>query len=198
MLGSGNLGLVYLMDERRRLTLEEIDARHPKLIPALRAHPTHRLAARALRDHGARRARARAAPSTSKRTTASRERIRSTPFSSTAPRPSARARRLRARGRHHRRQLLRRGPRRGLRVRGADLVPRRPRWPADETVRALSGGTRTAAPSRSSAPRRLHGVLAGWRAELNDGRVEITETPPAPPAEAPAPRPRAQAPRRGG
>ena len=39
VLGSGNLGLVYLMEERRRLTLEEIDERHPKLIPALRSHP---------------------------------------------------------------------------------------------------------------------------------------------------------------
>ncbi len=39
VLGSGNLGLVYLMEERRRLTLEEIDERHPELIPALRAHP---------------------------------------------------------------------------------------------------------------------------------------------------------------
>jgi uncharacterized membrane protein YvlD (DUF360 family) len=39
VLGSGNLGLVYLMDEPRRLTLEEIEARHPKLVPALRAHP---------------------------------------------------------------------------------------------------------------------------------------------------------------
>ena len=39
VLGSGNLGLVYLMEEPRRLTLEEIDARHPKLLPALRAHP---------------------------------------------------------------------------------------------------------------------------------------------------------------
>ncbi len=29
VLGSGNLGLVYLMEERRRLTLEEIDERHP-------------------------------------------------------------------------------------------------------------------------------------------------------------------------
>jgi hypothetical protein len=38
VLGSGNLGLVYLMDEKRRMTLEEIDARHPKLIPALREH----------------------------------------------------------------------------------------------------------------------------------------------------------------
>ena len=39
VLGSGNLGLVYLMEERRRLTLEEIEARHPELLPALRSHP---------------------------------------------------------------------------------------------------------------------------------------------------------------
>jgi uncharacterized membrane protein YvlD (DUF360 family) len=39
VLGSGNLGLVYLMDEKRRLTLEEIDERHPRLIAELRAHP---------------------------------------------------------------------------------------------------------------------------------------------------------------
>ena len=39
VLGSGNLGLVYLMEERRRLTLEEIEARHPELVPALRSHP---------------------------------------------------------------------------------------------------------------------------------------------------------------
>jgi uncharacterized membrane protein YvlD (DUF360 family) len=39
VLGSGNLGLVYLMQERRRLTLEEIDASHPRLLPALREHP---------------------------------------------------------------------------------------------------------------------------------------------------------------
>jgi uncharacterized membrane protein YvlD (DUF360 family) len=39
VLGSGNLGLVYLMDVERRLTREEIDERHPALIPALREHP---------------------------------------------------------------------------------------------------------------------------------------------------------------
>jgi uncharacterized membrane protein YvlD (DUF360 family) len=39
VLGSGNLGLVYLMEEPRRLTLEEIEERHPDLIPALRRHP---------------------------------------------------------------------------------------------------------------------------------------------------------------
>ena len=39
VLGSGNLGLVYLMEEPRRLTLEELGERHPELIPALRSHP---------------------------------------------------------------------------------------------------------------------------------------------------------------
>jgi uncharacterized membrane protein YvlD (DUF360 family) len=39
VLGSGNLGLIYLMEERRRLTLEEIEERHPQLLPALREHP---------------------------------------------------------------------------------------------------------------------------------------------------------------
>jgi uncharacterized membrane protein YvlD (DUF360 family)/predicted AlkP superfamily pyrophosphatase or phosphodiesterase len=39
VLGSGNLGLIYLMEEPRRLTLEELNERHPRLVPALREHP---------------------------------------------------------------------------------------------------------------------------------------------------------------
>ena len=39
VLGSGNLGLVYLMEQPRRLTLEEIEAANPRLLPALRSHP---------------------------------------------------------------------------------------------------------------------------------------------------------------
>jgi uncharacterized membrane protein YvlD (DUF360 family) len=39
VLGSGNLGLIYLMEEPRRLTREEIEERHPRLIPALTSHP---------------------------------------------------------------------------------------------------------------------------------------------------------------
>jgi len=39
VLGSGNLGLVYLMDAERRMSLEEIEKRHPRLVSALRAHP---------------------------------------------------------------------------------------------------------------------------------------------------------------
>jgi hypothetical protein len=39
VLGSGNLGLIYLMEEKRRLTAEEIDDRHPRLLPSLCEHP---------------------------------------------------------------------------------------------------------------------------------------------------------------
>ena len=40
VMGSGNLGLIYLMDEPRRLTMEEIDdAASRTCSPALRAHP---------------------------------------------------------------------------------------------------------------------------------------------------------------
>ena len=39
VLGSGNLGLIYLMEEKRRLTMEEIEQRHPELLPALAGHP---------------------------------------------------------------------------------------------------------------------------------------------------------------
>jgi len=39
VLGSGNLGLVYLMEEQRRLSAEEIELRHPRLLPALAQHP---------------------------------------------------------------------------------------------------------------------------------------------------------------
>ncbi len=38
VLGSGNLGLIYLMEEERRLTLEEISERHPRLLPSLSEH----------------------------------------------------------------------------------------------------------------------------------------------------------------
>ena len=39
VLASGNLGLIYLMEERRRLSLEEIEERHPRLLRTLREHP---------------------------------------------------------------------------------------------------------------------------------------------------------------
>jgi hypothetical protein len=39
VLASGNLGLIYLMEKRHRLCLEEIDERHPRLLGILRRHP---------------------------------------------------------------------------------------------------------------------------------------------------------------
>jgi uncharacterized membrane protein YvlD (DUF360 family) len=53
VLGSGNLGLVYLMEEQVRLTREEIDVRQPKLIPALCAHPHIGWVLVASEEHGA-------------------------------------------------------------------------------------------------------------------------------------------------
>jgi len=53
VLGSGNLGLVYLMEEPRRLTLEEIEERHPQLLPALREHPHVGWILVRSREHGA-------------------------------------------------------------------------------------------------------------------------------------------------
>jgi uncharacterized membrane protein YvlD (DUF360 family) len=38
VLASGNLGLIYLMEESRRLSLEEIEERHPGFLEALRGH----------------------------------------------------------------------------------------------------------------------------------------------------------------
>ena len=76
VLGSGNLGLVYLMEEPRRLTLEEIEQRHPRSDPALRAHPHIGLLLVRSAEHGAGRPRRAAAPATSPRA-ASRARIRS-------------------------------------------------------------------------------------------------------------------------
>ena len=39
VLGSGNLGLVYLMEAEGRMTLEQLSARHPDLLPAVSKHP---------------------------------------------------------------------------------------------------------------------------------------------------------------
>ncbi len=39
VLGSGNLGLVYLVESPRRMTLEQLEQRHPRLIAALAGHP---------------------------------------------------------------------------------------------------------------------------------------------------------------
>ena len=157
VLGSGNLGLIYLMEEKRRLTLEEIDERHPELIPALREHPhvgwllvrsaQHGPVALGRRRHALSRRRPDRGRGPARRVLADRAA------------PPAAHRRLRARRRHHGRQLLRPRAGRGLRVRGADLLPRRPRRPADAPVHPLPGrlplAERADRRRRGRAPRAL-------------------------------------------
>ena len=60
-------------------------------------------------------------------------------------------RHVRQRRRHHGRQLLRPDARGGLRVRGADLVPRRAGRPADAAVHPRAAAAPACRPSRSSA-----------------------------------------------
>ena len=150
VLGSGNLGLVYLMEIDRRLTGEEIDARHPELIPALRAHPHIGWLLVRSAEHGAvvlgprRRQLPRRGPGRGRR-----------PARALLPHrgaPPAAHRRLRARRRHHDRQLLRPDARRGLRVRGAHLVPRRPGRPADARLHPRPRAAARSRRSRSWAP----------------------------------------------
>ena len=142
VLGSGNLGLVYLMEERRRLTLEEIDERHPKLVPALRAHPHVGWLLVRSAEHGALALGAGGSHHLDERPDRGRGPARRVlPDGAAAPAAHGR---LLERGRHHGRELLRPHARRGLRVRGADLLPRRARRPADPRVRARPAGAAAA------------------------------------------------------
>ena len=151
VLGSGNLGLVYLMEEPRRLTLEEIDARHPQLLPALRAHPHVGWLLVRSSEHGAVALGARGTHYLAEGRVEGEDPL--APFSPNAPRHLLRTDGFRARRRHHGRQLLRPRPGRGMRLRGADLLPRRHRRPADAALHPASGRTSRHRRSRSSAPR---------------------------------------------
>jgi uncharacterized membrane protein YvlD (DUF360 family) len=53
VLASGNLGLIYLMEEPRRLSMEEIEDRHPQLLETLRRHPHIGFLMVRSREHGA-------------------------------------------------------------------------------------------------------------------------------------------------
>ena len=132
VLGSGNLGLVYLMEEPRRLTLEELNERHPELIPSLRAHPHVGWLLVRSAEHGAVALGANGAHYLAEGKVEGEDPL--APFSAERSRPPAADGRVRPRGGHHGGQLLRPGARGGLRVRGADLLPRRPRGTADEAV----------------------------------------------------------------
>ena len=167
VMGSGNLGLVYLMEERRRLTLEEMNERHPDLIPALRNHPHVGWLLVRSSEHGPRRARRRRhALPRGRQGRGRRPAGRLLAERAAAPAPH---RRVRPRRRHHDRQLLRRRARDRLRVRGADLVPRRHRRPADAAVHPASRGARGARRRRSSARPPFTRSWSAGGDELNEG-----------------------------
>ena len=110
-------------------------------------------------------------------TGASRARIRSRSSHPTRPAAPAAHRRLRARRRHHGRQLLRPRARRGLRLRGADLVPRRHRRACR---RGRSSSTRRSSRfrrARSSARRACTASSLGWRQQLQGGSNGTAPTP---------------------
>jgi hypothetical protein len=52
VFGSGNLGLVYVAGEQRRLTLDDLAARFPALVPGLVAHPGVGFVVVDTADHG--------------------------------------------------------------------------------------------------------------------------------------------------
>ena len=159
VLGSGNLGLVYLMEEKRRLTLEEIEAAPPEAPARAARAPPRRLAARPLIRARGGRARRPRRPLPRGRPRRGRGPAGAV-LAHRAAAPAAHGR-LRARRRHHGRQLLRPRSRRGLRVRGADLLPRRHRRPADPPLHPAPGAPRGAAGAhhrrreRARHPRRL-------------------------------------------
>ena len=168
VMGSGNLGLIYLMDEPRRMTMEEIDERHPDLLGALRAHPHVGWLLVRSAEHGA------VALGAARRQLPERG-----PRGGRGPAgavlahgrgPPAAHRRLRPRRRHHGEQLLRRAARRGLRVRGAHLVPRRHGRAADAAVPAAPRGAGRARRARSSAPRRRTGCWPAGAASCRETR----------------------------
>ena len=140
VLGSGNLGLIYLMEERRRLTLEEIDARHPELLPALRAHPHVGWLLVRSSEHGPVALGANGTHYLADGRVEGEDPL--APFSPTAPAHLLRTDGFDARRGHHGRQLLRPRARRGLRLRGADLLPRRDRRRADAPVHPAPGPPR--------------------------------------------------------
>jgi uncharacterized membrane protein YvlD (DUF360 family) len=180
VLGSGNLGLVYLMEERRRLTMEEIDERHPKLLSALREHLHVGWLLVRSSEHGPVALGARGAHYLADGRVEGDDPL--APFSPNAP-----AHLLRTDGFEHVADIMVgsfydpeleegcafeelicfHGGIGGLQTRPFILHPSHLEVPAEPMIGAAS----------------VHGVLAGWRRALQDGETGTPPDPAAPAAE---------------
>ena len=169
VLGSGNLGLVYLMEEPRRLTLEEIERAPPGADPRA-AHRTRTSA-------GCSSARPSTAPvalgGNGAHYLADGRVEGEDPLAAFSPNAAAAPPahgRLRPRRGHHGRELLRPRARGGLRLRGADLLPRRHRRAADAAVHPPPRRACSVPDGEIVGAAAVHGILLGWRNDLNDRR----------------------------
>ena len=163
VLGSGSLGLITIPGEARRLTREEIDARYPRLITGLAAHPEIGFVL-VRQANGTSVVLGR----TGQPGPGDRRRRRRRPVGAVrSPRPRAgrRGRRLLDGRRPDGQQSLRPRPRGSRRVRGPGQLPRRARRPPDPSVPAPSRRAERAGRADLQSPA-MYRVLKGWLAEL--------------------------------
>ena len=170
VLGSGNLGPDLPDGGEAAADARGDRGAPPEADPGAARAPAHRLAARALGRARRGRARARTGRATSP-TAAIEGEDPLAPFSPTAAAAPAAHRRLRARRRHHGRQLLRPRARRGLRVRGADLA-------STAASAARRRGRSSSTRDRLPLPRRAdHRRRGGARAALAAGATRSRARP---------------------
>ena len=173
VLGSGNLGLDLPDGEPAPADARGDRGAAPAADPGPVRAPAHRLRAGALRRRRRRGARRRAA-ATGSPTATSPATDPLAGFSSNAARHL-----LRTDGFPHVADIVVNSfydPRHGggLRVRGADLVPRRPGGPADAAVHPLPGASRRPAGPLVGAEA-VHRLLREWRNARNSGDAHITD-----------------------
>ena len=174
--GSGNLGLIYLMEERAPADDGGDRRASPRAAAGAALAPPRRLAAGPVvraRAAGAR----RIGRAPARRRGGRGRRSAGELLAHRGPAPAAH-RRLRARRRRHGRQLLRPRARRGLRVRGADLLPRRARRARRRGRSSSIPSASRCRPSRCSGAAGVHAVLSGWRAELNGAKNQRPQQRP--------------------
>ena len=177
VLGSGSLGLISLPGPPRRLTREEIDARHPALIPGLAGHPDIGFVLVRVGE-GLARPRRRRRPQPGHRR--GRRRRPARPVRTPRRRAGRRGRRLLDRRRPDGQRPLRPRARRGRRVRGAGRLPRRARRAPDPPVPAPPGRPVAARRADLHVGRRCTGCSRpGWPRSVSRSPARGSRATPA-------------------